>query len=205
MVKLDRRKEVSALKPFTLLVHYKKHPYDVYIGRPSKWGNPFVIGKDGTREEVIEKYRQWIMTQPGLLTAIEELRGKILGCWCYPKPCHGEVLIEILNQHRPKEGKSVSDLREKLKERIFRAISRSREVQEEIRSLGAYPPLPEEVDHAERFIEALIMELERIGRHVQAAAALYPECRDGRHDGCPGLAQASYCCCLCHEPKIMEN
>ncbi len=99
----------------------------------------------------------------------------------------------------------MNDLRQKLKERISRAIGLSKELQEEIRSLGAYPPLPEEVDHAERFIEALIMELERIGKHVQTAAALYPECRDGRHDGCPKLAQASYCACLCHEPKILEN
>ena len=42
------------------VVHCKKEPYDIYIGRPSKWGNPFSIGKDGTREEVIEKYREWI-------------------------------------------------------------------------------------------------------------------------------------------------
>lgn len=42
------------------VVHCKKEPYDVYIGRPSKWGNPFVIGKDGTREEVIAKYAEWI-------------------------------------------------------------------------------------------------------------------------------------------------
>jgi FtsZ-binding cell division protein ZapB len=99
----------------------------------------------------------------------------------------------------------MSDLRQKLKERISRAIRQSRELQGEIRNLKAYPPLPEEVDHAERFIEALIRELERIGKYVQTGAALYPECRDGRHDGCPKLAQASYCACLCHEPKIMEN
>lgn len=99
----------------------------------------------------------------------------------------------------------MSDLKQKMKERISRAIRQSRNVQEELQSLGAYPPLPQEVEHAERFIEALIMELERIGRHVQAAAALYPECRDGRHDGCPILARASYCACLCHEPKVLEN
>ena len=42
-------------------------PYDVYIGRPSKWGNPFRIGPDGNREEVIRKYRDWIGKQPELL------------------------------------------------------------------------------------------------------------------------------------------
>lgn len=42
------------------IVHCKKEPYDIYIGRPGKWGNPFTIGKDGTREEVIVKYEEWI-------------------------------------------------------------------------------------------------------------------------------------------------
>ena len=77
------------------VVHCKREPYDVYIGRPSKWGNPFVLGKDGTRQEVIEKYRTWIMQQPHLLASISELRGKTLGCWCAPKSCHGDVLLEL--------------------------------------------------------------------------------------------------------------
>ncbi len=71
-------------------------PFDLYIGRPSMWGNPFVIGKDGTREEVIAKYREWILSQPGLLADLELLRGKVLGCYCKPLPCHGDVLIELL-------------------------------------------------------------------------------------------------------------
>lgn len=79
------------------VVHYKKSKYDIYIGRPSKWGNPFVIGKDGDRLEVIQKYRDWIMTQPELMAALPELRGKILGCWCRPAFCHGDVLMELLN------------------------------------------------------------------------------------------------------------
>ena len=45
----------------------------VYVGRPSKWGNPFVIGRDGTREEVIAKYRDWILRQPALVAALHEL------------------------------------------------------------------------------------------------------------------------------------
>lgn len=76
------------------VVHCKRARYDVYIGRPSKWGNPFEIGKDGNREEVIEKYRNWIETQPHLLLALHELKGKVLGCWCAPNACHGEVLVE---------------------------------------------------------------------------------------------------------------
>ena len=69
-----------------------------YVGRPSKWGNPFVIGRDGTRDEVIAKYRAWIVRQPVLMAALHELRGKNLVCWCAPESCHGEVLIELANR-----------------------------------------------------------------------------------------------------------
>lgn len=79
------------------VVHCKRAKYDVYIGRPSKWGNPFEIGKDGDREAVIRKYREWIVTQPQLMAAIPELRGKVLGCWCAPKACHGDVLVSLAN------------------------------------------------------------------------------------------------------------
>jgi hypothetical protein len=77
------------------VVHLKRAPFDVRIDRRSKWGNPFVIGRDGDRAEVIEKYRAWIKTQPDLLAALPELRGKRLGCWCAPQPCHGDVLTEL--------------------------------------------------------------------------------------------------------------
>lgn len=81
------------------VVHCKKEPYDVYIGRPSKWGNPFQIVKDGTREEVIKKYRAYIMEvlwdEDG--DQLSELQGKTLGCWCAPKACHGDVLLELAN------------------------------------------------------------------------------------------------------------
>ena len=79
------------------VVHCKKEKFDVYIGRPSKWGNPFEIGKDGTREEVIEKYRLWVQDQPHLMDSLSELSDKILGCWCSPKSCHGEVLMELVS------------------------------------------------------------------------------------------------------------
>lgn len=79
----------------TYVVHCKKSSYDVYIGRPSKWGNPFTIGKDGDRNEVIKKYARWLSKQPDLLAALPELRGKILGCWCYPKACHGDILHKL--------------------------------------------------------------------------------------------------------------
>ena len=76
------------------VVHCKKESYDVYIGRPSKWGNPFIIGKDGTREEVIEKYEDWLLRQPALIIELYELKGKTLGCFCSPNKCHGDILIK---------------------------------------------------------------------------------------------------------------
>jgi|688.fasta_scaffold190153_4 hypothetical protein len=79
------------------VVHCKRSKHDVYIGRPSKWGNPFEIGKDGDRAEVIQKYREWVATQPNLMAALPELRGKVLGCWCAPKACHGDVLVSLAN------------------------------------------------------------------------------------------------------------
>lgn len=81
----------------TTVVHVNDE-HDVYIGRPSKWGNPFVTGIDGTREEVIAKHAEWIYTQPELLEAIKrELKGKRLACWCRPKKksCHGDILAWI--------------------------------------------------------------------------------------------------------------
>lgn len=73
----------------------------VYIGRPSKWGNPFVIGRDGDRATVIEKYRRWIVLQPKLyLAAKRELAGRDLVCFCAPEACHGDVLLEIANENR---------------------------------------------------------------------------------------------------------
>lgn len=69
----------------------------VYIGRPSKWGNPFVIGRDGTRAQVIAKYRAWLLRNDALMAALPELRGKDLVCWCAPSPCHGDVLLELAN------------------------------------------------------------------------------------------------------------
>lgn len=73
-------------------------PSAVYIGRPTKWGNPFVIGKDGTREDVIRKYEDWVVTQPHLMQALHELRGKDLVCFCAPQGCHGDVLLRLANE-----------------------------------------------------------------------------------------------------------
>lgn len=78
------------------VVHCKKEPFDIYIGRGSVWGNPFYIGKDGTREEVISKYEAYIMSHLELIKRLPELKGKILGCWCKPKACHGDILVRMI-------------------------------------------------------------------------------------------------------------
>lgn len=73
----------------------------IYIGRPTKWGNPFCIGKDGSRREVIAKYRAWLLMaeQEALREAVKsELLGKHLLCWCAPDACHGDVLLKLANE-----------------------------------------------------------------------------------------------------------
>lgn len=81
----------------TRVVHCKKEKYDIYIGRPSKWGNPFTIGKDGNRKEVIDKYRDYILSNKNLMNDLHELNDKTLGCWCKPKECHGDVLVKLID------------------------------------------------------------------------------------------------------------
>ena len=76
--------------------------YDVYIGRGSLYGNPFRIGCCGrgpNRQEVINKYREWIVQQPKLMAKLCELKDKRLGCYCAPLACHGHVLVELIEKH----------------------------------------------------------------------------------------------------------
>jgi hypothetical protein len=80
----------------TKVVNLRKEKYDVYVGRGSKWGNIFVIGRDGDREEVIRKYREWILENDYLLSCLSELKDKVLGCFCKPLKCHGDVLVELV-------------------------------------------------------------------------------------------------------------
>lgn len=84
------------------VVHCKRESYDVLVARPSKWGNPFTHRPSklasiyvATREEAIEKYEEWIKTQPELMAALPELHGKVLACWCAPKACHADVLLRL--------------------------------------------------------------------------------------------------------------
>ena len=85
-------------------------PDSVYVGRQvrdsrtgavrfreSRWFNPFKIGRDGSREEVIGKYRARLLRRPDLMAALPKLRGKDLVCWCAPDACHADVLLELAN------------------------------------------------------------------------------------------------------------
>lgn len=87
--------------PTTVVNRKHTQVYDVYIGRPSKWGNPYKIGPDGDRAAVIAKYTVWIRSCPDLLASLPELQGKILGCWCAPLPCHGDVLARLADAQTP--------------------------------------------------------------------------------------------------------
>ena len=86
----------------TKVVHCKKEKYEVYIGRPSIFGNPYSIGKDGTREEVIKKYTIYfynkIQLDEEFHNAVNELKDKILGCWCKPEDCHGDIIVTYLER-----------------------------------------------------------------------------------------------------------
>lgn len=76
--------------------------FDIYIGRKGPWGNPYVIGRDGERADVIEKYRDFfykkILTDPAKKKALHKLKGMRLGCHCKPAACHGDVIAEYLNK-----------------------------------------------------------------------------------------------------------
>lgn len=101
----------------TRIVHCKKEKYNIYIGRPSKWGNPFshksgtlAKFKVNTVKEALEAYEQWITKGEGkhLLNDLHELRGKVLGCWCgnftmlddqKELKCHGQILLRLIADH----------------------------------------------------------------------------------------------------------
>lgn len=114
---VPRWKIIEAINPSVVSLKGRKpqnlYPGEIYIGRPmymggwklpgSKWANPYRIGRDGSREEVIEKYRAYVIST--LKEDLHELRGKKLACWCksgkpFGKPfgkeqCHGDVLIQL--------------------------------------------------------------------------------------------------------------
>lgn len=84
----------------TTVVNLNKEDYDFYIGRGSLLGNPYEIDKDGTRNEVIARYRVWfrhLLKSQMFKQELLKVRGKKLGCFCSPQRCHGEVIAEFVN------------------------------------------------------------------------------------------------------------
>lgn len=88
----------------TRVIHHRNIPHVddptslVWIDRTTIWGNPFRIGPDGLRAEVIEKYRQHVLSSPKLMARLPELEGKMLVCHCKPAACHGDVLVQLLEE-----------------------------------------------------------------------------------------------------------
>lgn len=109
--------KIIHLRPqYNNLKEWMENPDHVYIGRkgivfidnkrfPEKdslWCNPFKIGKDGSREEILDMYREYIeekIEKECLGDELRSLKGKVLGCWCSPQPCHGDILVELINSH----------------------------------------------------------------------------------------------------------
>jgi len=90
----------------TIAVNMYHHTYDVYIGRAGLgrdgyFGNPYLIGIDGTREEVLSKYKEYFIKRVredrDFYTRILELKGQRLGCFCKPKDCHGDIIARYID------------------------------------------------------------------------------------------------------------
>lgn len=81
--------------------HHGDEPKDaIYVGRPTRWGNPFKLRFPTDRQRVLKAYREWVYsdTQDAFRAEVKrDLKGKDLVCWCAPKPCHAYVLMEIAN------------------------------------------------------------------------------------------------------------
>lgn len=98
----------GSVKLMTKVVNKNKDPYDIYIGRGSKWGNPYshkessiAKYKVSSRKEAIESFERYITMGEGkhLLQDLHELEGKTLGCFCKPQSCHGDILVRLVNEH----------------------------------------------------------------------------------------------------------
>ncbi len=100
--------ESRSADPPPRVIHWRdreRHDRVSYVGRAaprqgltaSAFGNPYRVDVDGTRAEVIERYREWILTRPELLARLHELRGRVLACWCSPEACHADVLAELVD------------------------------------------------------------------------------------------------------------
>ena len=108
--------KVKYIRPkYDNLKQWIEDPNNVYVGRggvvfvegkrfpshSSVFSNPFKIGEDGTRDEVLAKYRDYMYRElcnsPQLQAELWKLRGKNLGCWCAPEPCHANILLEFIS------------------------------------------------------------------------------------------------------------
>lgn len=93
---------VSLSSDKCVVVNKYKSEYDVYIGRGSIWGNPFPVGEHGTRQAVIAKYSKHLadclLNGTIKVSDLAQLKGKRLGCFCHPKPCHGDVIAKLVNK-----------------------------------------------------------------------------------------------------------
>ncbi len=95
----------AASRPRVVNLHRDELGDAAYVGRANRrrglagsdFGNPFVVDVDGTREEVVDRYRSWLLDEPALLDRLHELRGRRLACWCKPAACHGDVLAELVD------------------------------------------------------------------------------------------------------------
>ena len=78
---------------------------EVYVGRGTPFGNPYVIGQDGDRDEVIRKYRihfyEKLKIDPNFKKQVQALKGRVLGCHCVPLKCHSSVIIDFLDGPKP--------------------------------------------------------------------------------------------------------
>ena len=98
MPKVLNKRDIGRFKPIP--------DNTVYVGRPSKWGNPFKIGmayqgRILTRQDTIDAYKDWLLYSDNgnrMICDIDELRGKNLVCWCAPLSCHADLLLELANK-----------------------------------------------------------------------------------------------------------
>jgi hypothetical protein len=116
-LQIEIRVEIDPVCP--LVVHVNSVTWQnappwgrVYIGRDwgnwkdLGWGNPFRVGDDGDLTAVLAKYRAHVMARTDLLARLPELRGKVLGCWCRPRGCHGDALAHLVTTKlEPKESR----------------------------------------------------------------------------------------------------
>ncbi|WP_216917411.1 DUF4326 domain-containing protein [Nocardia noduli] len=75
----------------------RRHQLFVPVDRTSSWGNPFILGRDGNRDDVLRAHARHLTDRPALLDRLRrgELAARVLGCWCAPKPCHGHTLATL--------------------------------------------------------------------------------------------------------------